>query len=195
MTRLLEFVVYMTLLTWISIMLGAALRNREWTLDGMKVGLSNRDHLPEATAARRAGGACRREHQGELHPVRRTRADRPTGWSGRAGDGGCRRLLLGASGLSARVSARHHVCAQRDLGRRHRRARHDAAGAALKSSLTEVDRSHALDRGRVNSHGCAVPEQGFSPCPKSAVSPSEWSRCCGSPAAAADRRAADRFPS
>ena len=39
----------MTLLTWISIMLGAALRNREWTLDGMKVGLSNRDHLPEAT--------------------------------------------------------------------------------------------------------------------------------------------------
>jgi uncharacterized MAPEG superfamily protein len=50
MTRLLEFVVYMTLLTWISIMLGAALRNREWTLEGMKVGLSNRDHLPEATA-------------------------------------------------------------------------------------------------------------------------------------------------
>jgi uncharacterized MAPEG superfamily protein len=47
---LLEFVVYMTLLTWISIMLGAALRNREWTLEGMKVGLSNRDHLPEATA-------------------------------------------------------------------------------------------------------------------------------------------------
>lgn len=50
MTRLLDFVVYMTLLTWISIMLGAVLRNREWTLDGMKIGLSNRDHLPEATA-------------------------------------------------------------------------------------------------------------------------------------------------
>lgn len=49
MTRLLDFVVYMTLLTWISIMLGAALRNREWTLAGMKVGLSNRDRLPEAT--------------------------------------------------------------------------------------------------------------------------------------------------
>lgn len=49
MTRLLDYVAYMTLLTWISIMLGAALRNREWTLDGMKVGLSNRDHLPEAT--------------------------------------------------------------------------------------------------------------------------------------------------
>lgn len=50
MTRLLDFVVYMTVLTWISIMLGAALRNREWTLEGMKVGLSNREHLPEATA-------------------------------------------------------------------------------------------------------------------------------------------------
>jgi uncharacterized MAPEG superfamily protein len=49
MTRLLDYVAYTTLLTWISIMLGAALRNREWTLDGMKVGLSNRDHLPEAT--------------------------------------------------------------------------------------------------------------------------------------------------
>jgi uncharacterized MAPEG superfamily protein len=49
MTRLLQLVVYMTLLTWISIILGAALRNREWTLDGMKVGLSNRDRLPEAT--------------------------------------------------------------------------------------------------------------------------------------------------
>jgi uncharacterized MAPEG superfamily protein len=46
---LLDYVAYMTLLTWISIMLGAALRNREWTLDGMKVGLSNRDRLPEAT--------------------------------------------------------------------------------------------------------------------------------------------------
>ena len=50
MTRLLDFVVYTALLTWISIMLGAALRNREWTLEGMKVGLSNRDRLPEATA-------------------------------------------------------------------------------------------------------------------------------------------------
>jgi uncharacterized MAPEG superfamily protein len=50
MTRLLELVVYMTLLTWFSIMLGALLRNREWTLEGMKVGLSNREHLPEATA-------------------------------------------------------------------------------------------------------------------------------------------------
>ena len=50
MTPLLTYLVYMTLLTFLSIMLGAFLRNREWTLEGMKVGLSNRDHLPEATA-------------------------------------------------------------------------------------------------------------------------------------------------
>jgi uncharacterized MAPEG superfamily protein len=49
-TPLLTYLVYMTLLTFLSIMLGAVLRNREWTVEGMKVGLSNRDHLPEATA-------------------------------------------------------------------------------------------------------------------------------------------------
>jgi uncharacterized MAPEG superfamily protein len=49
MTPLLQLVAYTTVLTWVSIMAAAALRNREWTLEGMKVGLSNRDHLPEAT--------------------------------------------------------------------------------------------------------------------------------------------------
>jgi uncharacterized MAPEG superfamily protein len=49
MTTLLQIVAYTTVLTWVSIVAGAALRNREWTLEGMKVGLSNRDHLPEAT--------------------------------------------------------------------------------------------------------------------------------------------------
>lgn len=49
MTPLLQTVVCMTVLTFIAIMLGAVLRNREWTIDGMKVGLSNRDNLPEAT--------------------------------------------------------------------------------------------------------------------------------------------------
>jgi uncharacterized MAPEG superfamily protein len=49
MTTLLQLVVYMTVLTWVSIMAGAFLRNREWTLEGMKFGLSNRDHLPEPT--------------------------------------------------------------------------------------------------------------------------------------------------
>lgn len=49
MTPLLQLVVHMTLLTFIAIMLGAVLRNREWTPAGMKDGFSNRDHLPEAT--------------------------------------------------------------------------------------------------------------------------------------------------
>jgi uncharacterized MAPEG superfamily protein len=49
MTPLLELVVYMTLLTFAAIMLGAVLRNREWTLEGMRIGLSNRDRLPEPT--------------------------------------------------------------------------------------------------------------------------------------------------
>jgi uncharacterized MAPEG superfamily protein len=30
-------------------MASALLRNREWTLEGMKIGLSNRDNLPEPT--------------------------------------------------------------------------------------------------------------------------------------------------
>ena len=49
MTTLLQLVAYMTVLTWVSIMSAAFLRNREWTLDGMKFGLSNRDNLPEPT--------------------------------------------------------------------------------------------------------------------------------------------------
>ena len=49
MTPLLQIVLCMTVLTFVAIMLGAMLRNREWTLDGMKVGLSNRDNLPTAT--------------------------------------------------------------------------------------------------------------------------------------------------
>jgi uncharacterized MAPEG superfamily protein len=48
-TPLLKLVAYTTVLTWVSIMAAAALRNREWTLEGMKVGLSNRDNLPAAT--------------------------------------------------------------------------------------------------------------------------------------------------
>jgi uncharacterized MAPEG superfamily protein len=49
MTPLLQLVVYMTLLTFAAIILGAVMRNREWTLAGMRVGLSNRDQLPPAT--------------------------------------------------------------------------------------------------------------------------------------------------
>lgn len=49
MTPLLQLVAYATVLTWMSVMAAAFLRNREWTLEGMKVGLSNRDNLPEPT--------------------------------------------------------------------------------------------------------------------------------------------------
>jgi uncharacterized MAPEG superfamily protein len=49
MTPLLQLVVYSTVLTWVSIMAAAFLRNREWTPEGIKVGLSNRDNLPEPT--------------------------------------------------------------------------------------------------------------------------------------------------
>jgi uncharacterized MAPEG superfamily protein len=46
---MLDLVVYMTLLTFLAIMLGAFLRNREWTAEGLKAGLGNRDNVPEAT--------------------------------------------------------------------------------------------------------------------------------------------------
>ena len=49
MSQLLDLFVYATILTFVAIMLGAFLRNREWTAEGMQAGLSNRDHLPEAT--------------------------------------------------------------------------------------------------------------------------------------------------
>ena len=60
MTQLLELIVYMTLLTFVAVMLGAVLRNREWTLDGMKIGFSNRENLPEATPL---GGRAERAAQ------------------------------------------------------------------------------------------------------------------------------------
>jgi len=49
MTTLLQILVWTAVLTWVAIMAAAVLRNREWTLEGMKLGLSNRDRLPEAT--------------------------------------------------------------------------------------------------------------------------------------------------
>lgn len=50
MTPLLSLIICMTLLTFVAIMLGAFLRNREWTAEGLKTGLSNRDSVPDATA-------------------------------------------------------------------------------------------------------------------------------------------------
>lgn len=49
MTPILELTIYVVILTFVAIMLGAFLRNREWTAEGLKQGLSNRDQLAEPT--------------------------------------------------------------------------------------------------------------------------------------------------
>ena len=49
MTALLELTVYFTIWTLISVVLGAAIRNQEWTQEGRDIGLGNRDNLREAT--------------------------------------------------------------------------------------------------------------------------------------------------
>ena len=45
MTPLLEITVYFTILTFITVALGAVIRNRQWTADGLTIGLGNRDNL------------------------------------------------------------------------------------------------------------------------------------------------------
>ena len=49
MTGLLELTVYFTIWTLISVVLGAAIRNQEWTKEGRDIGLGNRDDLKQAT--------------------------------------------------------------------------------------------------------------------------------------------------
>ena len=49
MTALLELTVYFTIWTLVSVVLGAAIRNQEWTQEGRDIGLGNRDNLREAT--------------------------------------------------------------------------------------------------------------------------------------------------
>ena len=49
MTALLELTVYFTIWTLTSVVLGAAIRNQEWTKEGRDIGLGNRDNLQEAT--------------------------------------------------------------------------------------------------------------------------------------------------
>ena len=49
MTALLELTVYFTVWTLITVVVGAALRNQEWTKEGRDIGLGNRDNLKEAT--------------------------------------------------------------------------------------------------------------------------------------------------
>ena len=49
MTALLELTVYFTVWTLITVVVGAAIRNQEWTTEGRDIGLGNRDNLKEAT--------------------------------------------------------------------------------------------------------------------------------------------------
>ena len=63
MTPLLEIIIHVTLLTFATIMLGAVLRNREWTAEGLHQALGNRDRLPEPTEL---GGRAQRTAQNAL---------------------------------------------------------------------------------------------------------------------------------
>ncbi len=49
MTPLLEIVIHVSVLTFATVMLGAVLRNREWTAEGLQQALGNREQLPEPT--------------------------------------------------------------------------------------------------------------------------------------------------
>ena len=49
MSPLLTILVYATIYTFLVVLVGAFLRNREWTAAGLREGLSNRDRLTEAT--------------------------------------------------------------------------------------------------------------------------------------------------
>ena len=49
MTPLLEITMYFTLLTFVTVVLGAAIRNQEWTKAGREIGLGNRDNLKAET--------------------------------------------------------------------------------------------------------------------------------------------------
>ena len=49
MTALLELTVYFTVWTLITVVVGAAIRNQEWTREGRDIGLGNRDNLIDAT--------------------------------------------------------------------------------------------------------------------------------------------------
>ena len=49
MTALLELTMYFTVWTFLAVVVGGAIRNKEWTKEGREIGLGNRDNLKEAT--------------------------------------------------------------------------------------------------------------------------------------------------
>lgn len=50
MNKLLLLVVYMAGLTWLMLLAASVIRAKAWTLRGTKIGMGNRDNLPETTA-------------------------------------------------------------------------------------------------------------------------------------------------
>ena len=49
MTTLSELTMYFTVWTFLAVLVGGAIRNKEWTKEGREIGLGNRDNLKEAT--------------------------------------------------------------------------------------------------------------------------------------------------
>jgi len=50
MTPTLKLVIYMAVLTWLTLLAASLIRAKGWTLPGTIIALGNRDNLPEATA-------------------------------------------------------------------------------------------------------------------------------------------------
>ena len=60
MTSTLTLVIYMAILTWLTLLAASLIRAKGWTLSGTMIALGNRDNLPEATPlAGRAERAAR----------------------------------------------------------------------------------------------------------------------------------------
>ena len=67
MTSILTLVIYMAILTWVSLLGASLIRARGWTLPGMMVAMGNRDNLPDATAlAARADRTARNTVEGSI---------------------------------------------------------------------------------------------------------------------------------
>jgi uncharacterized MAPEG superfamily protein len=49
MTPLLSLVVYMAIVTWLTVIAASQLRSRTWTPAGMRLAMGNRENLPEAS--------------------------------------------------------------------------------------------------------------------------------------------------
>ena len=63
MTALLELTMYFTVWTLLTVVMGGAIRNQEWTKEGRQIGLGNRDNLKEATPM---GGRAERAAQNSI---------------------------------------------------------------------------------------------------------------------------------